>query len=134
VRGKGGAKGGKKTGKKMLAIANGPADDSDGSMPELQSVSDSDESEDESDSDDGDSESDDGDNDSDDGYDTDEEDELREMMREAMNAAMENPDFFDPKADPKDFESFNKVAEERKGNPFLKLLGSLRGARIDMYH
>jgi len=40
---------------------------------------------------------------------------------------MENPDFFDPKADPKDFQAFRELAEERKGNPFLKLLGSLRG-------
>ena len=128
-------KGGKKPGKKLLAIANGPADDSDGSMPELQSVSDSSASDDDDDESDDDASNDDdnGEDDSDDGYDTDEEDELREMMREAMNAAMENPDFFDPKADLKEFESFNKVAEERKGNPFLKLLGSLRGARIDFY-
>jgi hypothetical protein len=127
-------KGGKKSGKKMLAIGNGPADDSNDSMPDLQSVSDSSASDDDSDSDsDSDSNDDNGEDDSDDGYDTDEEDELREMMREAMNAAMENPDFFDPKADPKDFESFNKVAEERKGNPFLKLLVSLRGAHIDIY-
>lgn len=124
---KGGAKAGGKSGKKMLAITSGAGDDSNDSMPDLQSVSDSSESEEDSDSDEEDDGLDDGDEDSDDGYDTDEEDELREMMREAMNAAMENPDFFDPKANPKDFESFNKVAEDRKGNPFLKLLGSLRG-------
>jgi hypothetical protein len=131
VRGKGGAKGGKKNGKKMLAITSGAADDSNDSMPELQSVSDSSDSSEGDDSDESDDDaSDDGEDDSDDGYDTDEEDELREMMKEAMNAAMENPDFFDPKADPKDFQAFRDLAEERKGNPFLKLLGSLRGAYV----
>lgn len=120
--------------KKRLAITSGAADtDSDDSMPALQSVSDSsasDDSEDDSEDDDDDDASNDG---SDDGYDTDEEDELREMLKEAMNAAMENPDFFDPKADPKDFQAFNKLAEERKGNPFLKLLGSLRGGYAGTY-
>lgn len=128
VRGKGAPKGGKRSGKKLLALTDGTADDSNDSMPELQSVSDSSESEeDDSDSDDDSNTTESDDEDSDAGYDTDEEDELREMMKEAMNAAMENPDFFDPKADPKDFQVFNEIAEERKGNPFLKLLGSLRG-------
>lgn len=128
--GKGGAKSGKKSSKKLLAITNGTAYDSADSMPELQSVSDSDSDEDEDESSDEEGESvnlDDGDEDSDDGYDTDEEDELRDMMKEAMNAAMENDNFFDPKADPNDFKAFQELAEERKGNPFLKLLGSLRG-------
>jgi len=128
-------KGGKRSGKKRLAITSGAADDSDDSMPDLQSVSDSSSETSDNDSSNGDDddESDEGDNDSDDGYDTDEEDELREMMREAMNAAMENPDFFDPKADPKDFQAFHELAEERKGNPFLKLLGSLRGVCVGLY-
>lgn len=122
-------KGGNKPNKKLLAITEGGDDESNDSMPELQSVSDSSDESSEQESDDDDSDdSDDGDEDSDAGYDTDEEDELREMMKEAMNAAMENPEFFDPRADPKDFEAFNEIAEERKGNPFLKLLGSLRGA------
>ena len=116
-------RGGNKSNKPMLAIKNGADDESNDSMPELQTVSDS--SEDSSDQESSDDESD--DDDSDAGYDTDEEDELRDMMKEAMNAAMENPDFFDPRADPKDFQAFNEIANERKGNPFLKLLGSLRG-------
>jgi hypothetical protein len=131
VRAKGGLKASKK---KRLAITSGAADDSNNSMPDLQSVSESSDSDENSDSDDDDGESDDGYEDSDDGYDTDEEDELREMMKEAMNAAMDNPDFFDPKADPKDFDSFNKVADDRKGNPFLKLLGSLRGVYTSFTH
>ena len=58
------------------------------------------------------------------GYDTDEEDMLRDMLREAMDTAMATPDFFDTKNDAPEFDA---LAEERKGNPFLKLLGSLRG-------
>lgn len=121
-----GAKPSKK--KKILALTNGDSDDSNGSMPELQSVSDSSESEQESDAD-SDSGTDSGVEDSDDGYDTDEEDELRELIREGMDAAMEHgPDFFAPGTNRDDFKDFYALAEERKGNPFLKLLGSLRGA------
>ena len=119
---------GNKSNKKMLAISNGADDESNDSMPPLTSVSDTpEESSNDESSDDENDDDDDDDDDSDAGYDTDEEDELREMMKEAMNAAMENPDFFDPRADPKDFQAFNEIANERKGNPFLKLLGSLRG-------
>ncbi|KAF7980729.1 hypothetical protein HWV62_36739 [Athelia sp. TMB] len=119
-------KGGRKKKKKLLELTNGDDDDSHGSMPDLQSVSDSSDSQELSDSDE-DSEEDSGDEDSDVGYDTDEEDELREMIREGMDAAMENPEFFDPRRDKKEFQDFYDLAEERKGNPFLKLLGSLRG-------
>lgn len=124
--GKGRLKGDKKGDKKRLAITNGAAPDSDDSMPELQSVSESSDSDSDSCESDSDHDDDDDDEDSD-GYDTDEEDELREMMREAMDAAMENGNFFDPRADPNDFKAFHDLAEERKGNPFLQLLGSLRG-------
>ena len=90
-------------------------------MPGLQSVSNS--SEDESD-DDIDSESDDGGEDSDgSGYNTEEEDELRDLLREAMDIAHESA-FFDPTNSSPIPDAY---AEERKSNPFLKLLGSLRG-------
>lgn len=41
-----------------------------------------------------------------------------------MDTAMAIPEFFDAKTEVPEFEA---IAEERKGNPFLKLLGSLRG-------
>ncbi|KZT72233.1 hypothetical protein DAEQUDRAFT_723437 [Daedalea quercina L-15889] len=115
------SKGGKK--KTPLAITMGDDDDSDGSMPSLQTVSDSSDEqasdEDYSDYDDEDDEDEDGS-----GYDTDEEDMLRDMLREAMDTAMATPDFFDSKGAAPEFDA---LADERKGNPFLKLLGSLRG-------
>ncbi|KAG6866749.1 hypothetical protein C0991_011408 [Blastosporella zonata] len=109
---------------KRLAITSGPPNDSDDSMPELRSFSnssdeidgdneeESDEEEEESDSDES-------------GYDTEEEVELRKMLREAMDTAHE-ADFFQSAdvADP----TMNPFAnDDHKGNPFLKLLGSLRG-------
>jgi hypothetical protein len=100
---------------------NGIAVDSDGSMPELQSVSNSsseDESDDENESDD-----DDDDEDDDSGYDTEQEDEMRDMLRAAMDAASET-DFFQSAKAPIAIDPF---LEERKNNPFLKMLGSLRG-------
>jgi hypothetical protein len=113
--------------KKMLAITDGRTDyDSDGSMPSLQSVSDSDESEEDIlDSDNIGYEDDDSDEyETESGYDTDEEELYRTMLREAMDTAMAIPEFFDAKTEVPEFEA---MAEERKGNPFLKLLGSLRG-------
>ncbi|OAX37405.1 hypothetical protein K503DRAFT_850462 [Rhizopogon vinicolor AM-OR11-026] len=114
--------------KKMLAITDGRVDDeSDGSMPELQSVSDSsDESDDDiQDSDNfGDYDDDSDEYETESGYDTDEEEQYRTMLREAMDTAMAIPEFFDAKTEVPEFEA---MAEERKGNPFLKLLGSLRG-------
>lgn len=112
-----------------LAITDGLDDDSDGSMPSLQTVSDS--SEEESDynsefEDDDDSEED-SEEEPDSEYDTDDEDQLREMFREAMDTAAATPDFFDPRALAADFDA---LAQERKGNPFIKLLGSLRGKQI----
>lgn len=115
---------GKKSTKKTLAITNG--DDSDGSMPELQSVSNSSDTDSDSDSDsDSDMEYDDDDAES--GYNTEEEDELRELLREAMDAAVEN-DLFQSTNVPPEIDPFSE--EDRKGNPFLKLLGSLRGMSI----
>ncbi|PCH43414.1 hypothetical protein WOLCODRAFT_138330 [Wolfiporia cocos MD-104 SS10] len=108
---------------KPLAITSSLADDSDSSMPPLQSVSDS--SEDEMEDDWGSSDEDDSDDsEAENGYDTDEEDALRDMLREAMDTMMATPEFFDTKSDNADLDN---LAEERKGNPFIKLLGSLRG-------
>ena len=105
-----------------FAITMGDNSDSDGSMPSLQTVSNSsDEDLSDSDYEDEDDEDDESDES---GYDTDEEDMLRDMLREAMDTAMAMPDFFDTKTDAPEFDA---LAEERKGNPFLKLLGSLRG-------
>ncbi|KAG0698134.1 hypothetical protein DFH29DRAFT_991187 [Suillus ampliporus] len=131
VKNKGGRKGGapKRPSKKMLAITDGHADDeSDGSMPELQSVSDSsDESDDDmldSDQNFGDEDDDSDEYETESEYDSDEEEQYRNMLREAMDTAMAIPEFFDAKTEVPEFEA---MAEERKGNPFLKLLGSLRG-------
>lgn len=117
-----------KAGKKPLAIKSGNPYDSDGSMPSLQTVSDSSEADDDSDSGsdlfsdvgsdyDGDSSE----------WATDEEEDLKDLIREAMDIAMGIPDFTDAKAPVPDFDT---LAEERKGNPFLKLLGSLRGESL----
>ena len=115
--------------KKRLAISNRPAneDESDGSMPGLQTASSSGEDSDVGKDDDSDDDDDDDDEDSDyeSEYDEEFEDEMREMRREAMDIAAAIPEFFDP-AKPLPDE-FKNLKEERKGNPFLKLLGSLRG-------
>ncbi|KAG2342475.1 hypothetical protein BDR05DRAFT_990338 [Suillus weaverae] len=130
VKSRGGKKGGghKRPSKKMLAITDGRGDDeSDGSMPELQSVSDSDESDDDmidSDQNFGDEDDDSDEYETESEYDSDEEEQYRNMLREAMDTAMAIPEFFDAKTEVPEFEA---IAEERKGNPFLKLLGSLRG-------
>ncbi|KIJ67776.1 hypothetical protein HYDPIDRAFT_107270 [Hydnomerulius pinastri MD-312] len=130
VKSKGSKRNGtKKPNKKLLAITDGRADDeSDGSMPDLQSVSDSSDESDldafESEAGGDDSEEDDSDWEDDSEYDSEEEELYRTMLREAMDTAMAIPEFFDPKTEVPEFEAF---AEERKGNPFLKLLGSLRG-------
>ncbi len=105
------------TRKKVLAITDGA--ESDDSMPPLQDVSESDESDsDWSETDEDDEEEEDDESD----YDTDEEDEIREMLREANDTAAEADLFADG---PESENPFNQ--EDRKGNPFLKLLGSLRG-------
>lgn len=99
--------------------------ESDSSMPSLQEVSDSD-SDDLSDSEDEDEESD-GEDSEESGYDTDGEDELRELCREAMNTAVASPFFTSQQGVPGDEDPLDMVEDDNKGNPFLKLLGSLRG-------
>jgi hypothetical protein len=108
--------------KRRLAITDFPNDDYD-SMPDLQSISSSDEDSagcggfhDEQDST---QSSDEGDDD----YDEEYEDELRDLRRDAMELAHDIPGFFDHHAPIPD----DVFAEERKSNPFLRLLGSLRG-------
>lgn len=114
----------KKSNKKSrLAITNGS--DSDSSMPGLQSVSNtSDDDDDDDDDDDSESESDEESDDDQAGYNTEEEDENRDMLREAMDIAHE-ADWISGTDLPPEIDPF--LQEDRKGNPFLKLLGSLRG-------
>ncbi|KIO10195.1 hypothetical protein M404DRAFT_21860 [Pisolithus tinctorius Marx 270] len=113
----------KKPQKKVLTITDGRDDGVDcDSMPELQSVSESPGETDEYTDSDEQGEVDDEDQESE--YESEEEDLYRTMLREAMDAALAIPEFFDPKANVPDFEA---MAEERKENPFLKLLSSLRG-------
>lgn len=118
-----GKQAGKPKGKTPLAITEGY--DSDGSMPSLQTVSDSseddmgfmtDEDEDE------DEEDDETDDESD--FDEEFEDHIRDMVREAMDIAQADPDFNDPRRQASVFED---MSADKKDNPFLKLLGSLRG-------
>lgn len=118
-----------------LAVTRGDNDDdSADSMPGLQSVSntsendDDDDDDDDNDDNDGDDKNHDGDDYLDSGYDTEEEDERREMVKEAIFIAREG-DFFDSGNNiPPEIDPF--LQEDRKGNPFLKLLGSLRGPLV----
>ena len=116
----------------MRAITNGDGSDSDDSMPSLETASNS--SEAETDYDD---ESDDYDNvdhdgeggrnegeDEDEAYDEEDADLLKEFEREAMDAVSAIPDFYNPNAPAPELD---QLAEERKGNPFIKLLSALRG-------
>ena len=116
--------GGKRKGGKAAALAITDGDESDDSMPSLQTVSDSSDEDDEYDDDEDDDDYDSNGPDSEDDYDTDEEDELRDMLREAMDTAVASSDFYNLRGPAPDFDA---LAEDRKGNPFLKLLGSLRG-------
>ena len=96
-------------------------DDSDDDMPDLQSVSHS------STDDDRDSDSEWGSEDDhwdEDDWDTEDEEGVNEYIREMMDVGLEHPDFLDPRTP---IPEFDKYADERKDNPFLKLLGSLRG-------
>lgn len=113
-------------GKPRLALKNHAEPDSDGSMPGLQSVSNtSDEAgfNDDDSSDDGD-EYDSGESEPDTEYDDDEDEERREFIKEAMEIAA-NFDYYGEDISP-DLNPYQQD-EDRKGNPFLKLLGSLRG-------
>lgn len=107
---------------KVLAIANSAANNSDDSMPDLQSVSNS---SDEFDSDDDDSDDDDSDDDDEEsGYDTEGEDDIRDKFRAAMDVIHEAAMWKDANID----EPIDPLEEEyQKGNYFLKALGSLRG-------
>ena len=100
---------------------NAADEESDDGMPPLQSVSNT-SSEDgrESDSD---WESGDEDWDEDD-WDTEDEEGVNENYREMMEVGMGHPDFLNPRVA---IPEFDRYADERKDNPFLKLLGSLRG-------
>jgi hypothetical protein len=60
------------------------------------------------------------------GYNTEEEDEMREFLREAMDTAHE-ADWLSGSNLPKEIDPFRGRSQ---GNPFLKLLGSLRGNMI----
>ncbi|KAG6831829.1 hypothetical protein H0H87_003748 [Tephrocybe sp. NHM501043] len=124
-RGPTGFQAGKKKPVKRLAITSGPANDSDDSMPELQSVSNS---SDEVDSDtESDEESEEEDHDSDEsGYDTEEEYKRGAMVREAMDIQVAyEADILSEVPVGEGMDPF--ANEDHKDNPFLKLLGSLRG-------
>lgn len=106
---------------RQVPLVGTEGSDSDDDMPELQSVS-------HSSSDDGHDSScewgSDDDHWDEDDWDTEDEEGVNEYIREMMDVGMEHPDFLDPRAP---IPEFDKYAEERKDNPFLKLLGSLRG-------
>ena len=109
--------------KQRLAIKNPNEDDND-SMPSLESCSD--ESEDDDDvksSSEDDYYSDEQNDERESEYDTDDEDELRKLYRMAMEEVYANPDILEHGI------RINEdiLTDERKENPFLKLLGSLRG-------
>ena len=114
-------KGTKKKPKEPLRLANGSHVSTDSDMPPLQSLSGTDDAEDD---DDDDFPLDQGDDDDASGYNTEEEDEMRDLVREAMDVAHES-DWASNSHLPKEIDTFEQ--EDRKGNPFLKLLGSLRG-------
>ncbi|KAI0027822.1 hypothetical protein K488DRAFT_74250 [Vararia minispora EC-137] len=105
-------------------LTNGyDSDGSHGSMPSLETASDSfededDQSEEWSDAD----EEDDNDSDDESAYDSDADEEMRHLFREAMDSAFVNPEYLDHT---KKGESF-LTDEDRKDNTFIKLLGALR--------
>lgn len=117
--------------KKPLPIAD-RGYESDESMPSLMTISDSSEAPDDASDDDeydSDEDSEEESEDEDEYYDEDEEDHLREMLREAMDMAAADPDFYDPRSDA---AYFKEAAEDKQGNAFIKLLGSLRGMSKDI--
>jgi hypothetical protein len=119
-----------------LAITGGEDEDDDeesnGSMPDLQSLSGSSDSEQDDDglSDDDEDEDDDDsdylteDEDEEEQYDSEEEDELKRLEREAANIANLIPGVFDNP------EVGLEVPEDQRNNPFVKLLGNLRGTTV----
>jgi hypothetical protein len=110
-------------GRDMFAITD---DDEFRSMPSLQSVSDSD---DDSVYEDDSSEYESDDEDEEYEYDSDDEERMRDLVREAMETAMNVEGMFDSRTAAPDISG---IPEDRKDNPFLKLLTNLRGARLPL--
>ncbi|RXW24981.1 hypothetical protein EST38_g912 [Candolleomyces aberdarensis] len=109
--------------KKPLALTAGDGYESADSMPDLQSISNSSEeypSSDEDEDEDEDPQS------EDEGYDEEEEDNLRDLLREAMDAAHE-VDWYENAKGAATAGIDPLKPDDKKGNPFLNLLGSLRG-------
>jgi hypothetical protein len=98
-------------------------------MPDLQSLSGSDDSEYDSASmlSDEDDEDDDSDYETEDEdeeeYDSEDEDLLRDLERQAMAFATQIPGMFEGEQT----ENLEDVPEDKRNNPFIKLLGNLRG-------
>jgi hypothetical protein len=119
-----------KSKKDRLAITEAGEDETtDDSMPDLMDVSDSSEMEEDFDDDEEEEseEDDDGEDDEDDDeydYDSEDEENLRHLLHNAMDAANTVPGIYDARNDAVDLEA---LPEDTKNNPFLKLLGSLRG-------
>ena len=108
---------------RQVPLPSAVEEESDDEMPDLQSVSHSSLDDDRGE----DSEWGSGDDHWDeDDWDTEDEEGVNEYIREMMSVGVEHPDFLDPRIP---IPEFDKYAEERKDNPFLKLLGSLRGDR-----
>jgi len=116
-------KGNKKKPKEPLRVTNAGHVPTDSDMPALQSLSGTDNTDDDDDDDEFPLDEDEDDDDDESGYNTEEEDEIRELLREAMDTAHE-ADWLSGSNLPKEIDPFE---DDRKGNPFLKLLGSLRG-------
>jgi hypothetical protein len=119
-----------------LAITTGDGFDSADSMPDLQSVSNTEDEDEDDDDDDDDDDGDHGDenhdvDDADSSYDAEYEDEIREMVGEAKFYAREGAFFDNGKNIPPEIDPF--LQEDRKDNPFLKLLGSLRGSSLSKF-
>jgi hypothetical protein len=117
----------KHAGNKKVSVQDASDDDGYGSMPDLLSASESEDTDDEIDEDTSDSSADEAEDDTSDdesGYNTEEEEELRAYLKQSMEMMTADPEFFENKE-----ESGDKYAEERKGNPFLNVLKSLRGTK-----
>lgn len=101
-------------------------DDGYGSMPELLSASESegtDEEMDEDTSDTDENEEADGEGDDESAYNTEDEEELRTFLKNGIDLMTSQPELFDGPGE----VITDKYAEERKSNPFLKMLKSLKG-------
>ena len=110
--------------KDVMRITNEGHLSTDLDMPPLQSVSNTEDEDSDEDDDDSDLSEDEDEETDESGYDTDEEDRIRELLREAMDAAHE-VDWISGGDIPKEIDPLEQ--ENHKANPFLRLLGSLRG-------